>query len=515
MIPTFRNTTKPGCPVRTSEIAEYDPVRADFASAQAEEEEELDCTKSPTIPPRRPTCSKRLRDFLLTRLPAAASDRALWLLLGYLLLDPRFDKGDGRILLCANILAAVEGQLPQWRSRNYKAWRILQRLKKEVLPDFEWLPFDQNSKRCRRVGRLGLPEDVARALEEEWRTPAAQMERWVYYDTGAVYNRRSRCIQREEARTAAQKLRASAEATERVLRYMNGLDPNRFTRILKHVPEALDYALGIEEVSKRHKAIAAIRAIEEQPQPFYQPSRGGQAVRVFPSTVGLLSVKSAIRRILTQDWMEFDLRASQFAINAVLWGNGYLVDLLLSGKDIWEMFYSHLCIDPRSTDLPRVKKVLKSCCYAVHFGKSAQKVAGELNNSFLSSVVQDAGERFICHPVISSVLKHREREMKLIEAQGGAEDCFGQWLRHRQTKGSDTNIRSILALRAQALELKLLLPVFDLAEGTDEFDVILFQHDGFTAAFRDESKRDRWKCRIQEAVAEEAQQHGVPTYLVA
>jgi hypothetical protein len=71
----------------------------------------------------------------------------------------------------------------------------------------------------------------------------------------------------------------------------------------------------------------------------------------------------------------------------------------------------------------------------------------------------------------------------------------------------------VLAQLAQSCELKLLHPVVQLAETTDQFSIMLWLHGGFHVDFRDPSKAARWKARIEQAVQEEADRLGVATSL--
>ena len=72
--------------------------------------------------------------------------------------------------------------------------------------------------------------------------------------------------------------------------------------------------------------------------------------------------------------------------------------------------------------------------------------------------------------------------VKLIEQEGKATTCFGKEIKviremfHDENKKITyprTNARNILAEQAQAYEMKLLLPILDLAKKTDEFRMLL------------------------------------------
>lgn len=73
-------------------------------------------------------------------------------------------------------------------------------------------------------------------------------------------------------------------------------------------------------------------------------------------------------------------------------------------------------------------------------------------------------------------------------------------------------VRSALACQAQAMELELLFPLFELAKRYPrDFQVMLHQHDGVTICF---SRRvEQWKERIEKAVAARAKELDIHTYL--
>ena len=71
----------------------------------------------------------------------------------------------------------------------------------------------------------------------------------------------------------------------------------------------------------------------------------------------------------------------------------------------------------------------------------------------------------------------------------------------------------MLAQISQSVEMKLLLPVIDLAMTTKDFRVMLWQHDGFSVSFHSKGRKERWIRRIKQVVQEEADLRGIPTGL--
>ena len=84
---------------------------------------------------------------------------------------------------------------------------------------------------------------------------------------------------------------------------------------------------------------------------------------------------------------------------------------------------------------------------------------------------------------------------------------FGSYERRREAA------RKALAQQAQAVELLLLMPVYELASETDQFTVMLYQFDGVTVKYRDRRTCAYWHERITSAVADAAERERVQTRL--
>jgi len=96
-------------------------------------------------------------------------------------------------------------------------------------------------------------------------------------------------------------------------------------------------------------------------------------------------------------------------------------------------------------------------------------------------------------PIVHAMWEAREAQLEKISNDGGAENCFGRWVAipdkwHERQKRYFPNSRSVLAQLAQAWELRLLLPVLELARTTEQFTIMLWLHDGFYVDFRDQNR---------------------------
>lgn len=124
----------------------------------------------------------------------------------------------------------------------------------------------------------------------------------------------------------------------------------------------------------------------------------------------------------------------------------------------------------------------------------------------------DLGKKFLEHPLMKAMFQRRNSKMQEIRDARRTTTCFGKVLKVTGTKNK-TNLPSILAEQAQALEMYLLLPVLDLALTTEDFYITCWQHDGFYVNYINKSKEERWKKRIVDAVDKRARELDVSTYL--
>jgi len=59
--------------------------------------------------------------------------------------------------------------------------------------------------------------------------------------------------------------------------------------------------------------------------------------------------------------------------------------------------------------------------------------------------------------------------------------------------------------------MKLVYPAFEIADKTEDFKIMLFQHDGFSVFFCPE--KERWRTKIKEVIDSNAKKLGIPTWL--
>lgn len=148
---------------------------------------------------------------------------------------------------------------------------------------------------------------------------------------------------------------------------------------------------------------------------------------------------------------------------------------------------------------PTMKEALYACCFGMSRAKLRALVAdGSRTNSGLGAGAADA---FMGHALIRELLDGRGRAMKKVAEEGGVRDAWGRWYAakswgeirgEKAAKEAGGTLEeppgekryahhALLALQAQSWELRLMLPLFEVAEETPHVMALSWLHDGMVA----------------------------------
>lgn len=469
-------------------------------------------------------CSRTFREAILNEYPALRKSRSLCRLFAYLVFGTWRCAHTNNLMIPAEVLAHLEEHENLFQHGNYKGKEFLTRFSEQVAPikysESVWF-----AGRCRTVRWVNWSPDVWRAISQEradrqrrLSNPSSVNNDRVFFTSGRSVTGHSIRTQRETLRQEA--MRRSTDAgcsdAERLLFYLNSQSSNRYTKMLANLDAALSAALHIQDTRARNHAIDTLLTIQEQPLPFYQASPRGRTVRIFPLTTSLLTLNSYVRKVLTPDWIDMDLKNAQAAIISQDWQIPTLQDFLdkslSGGQSLWTYLLTNLNIEEPRHGL--LKPALKDALYATVFGSTERNVCWHLTHN---SREEGLGRRFLDIPIMRDILVARERRMSEIIDKGGATNIYGDWISLPPENIPEDGVRSVLAQCAQAAELKLMAPVVDLAIGQkgkkSGFDIMLFQHDGMSVVPRKKEDEKHWILRLQQAVDEQANRLGYKTRL--
>jgi hypothetical protein len=449
----------------------------------------------------RRTCSDKFRNEVAYTYPGLFLRKSYWRMMEYILFGTYRDEDDKSCLVIdSDTLARIEGKTDDFKEGNYCGEIFLSSFSKEVLP-ISWSRWNYKEGKARVLYPVHLPDNIKEARKKELSEKWAGEKR-VYFIDGSTYNRSKAIKEREGMKLEALSIQHCAGNIDArdILGYLNNLPPNKFTSICTNMPAA--YAklatMDLKEETVIHQ-ILVLRAINDQAQPFYQPSSRQKTVRVFGLNESMLQLKKDIRRALTPDWIDFDLSYAQVAINAMLWKVEEVQKFLRSGENLWKSLFAHLVL----TFNVDTKKILKQALYSLCYGMGKRNI---VKNYFSSGHLVGLDESFFSHPVIKALYNAREIKIKEIQQKRGEYDIYHRWI-----SLDDNNIRSILSQLAQAVELKIIHAAYELAKSTDQFDIVLHQHDGFSVSVRNYARRQLWAERIEQALLQEIDRLGVVT----
>lgn len=445
----------------------------------------------------RKTVPAPFRDVIANEYPGLGNNLSYWRLMQVLLFTNFFDEKTDKPIVSQGQLARCENKLHELESGNYVGATLLNAFKRDVMPKFKWSEWSAVSGHS-RVATPHWTEATKLALDKlrrgVWREAPVVM-----FDSGKPFNRTQKEKIIEEQKQEAVMCLAKAEPrVQFLLEYLNGLPTNKFSLLVENMSAAEKVVEGIKNETIQARQQNVLRAIEECVKPLYRPSRKGQTVRIFTIGASLAFLKKDVRHALTKGWTEADMISSQLAICAKLWSVDAVTKFLESGVSVWQYLEANTAAK---------KDAIKEALYSLMFGQVASKIEARLD----LKVGKGEGKRFLQKELIKQLYEARQMEMNKILSAGFGDTCFGKriFVDFDSNKKTAASIRSILAQQAQAVEMDLLLPVVKLAVESNQYDVLLWQHDGFSVVFRDKQRKELWKSRISKAVEDKAAEYGI------
>lgn len=441
--------------------------------------------------------SKTFRNILQNYYPQLGRNKSYWKFLGYLMFGSLTDEKSGKLVIPSKTLATLEGKKKEFKDRNYLASDFLERFCKDV-HSFKYSKWSYMEGLARIVTENEWSQGIKEAIEAE-RNKEWKNEDQVYISTGAKFTKKSQYQKRQEDKTEALELMSEAGCPEAkdLLNYMNNLNPEIFqNKVLQNIFSAFEVARTLPN-GKADRQIDLLNAVVIDCQPYYQPSKA--TVRIFPYNENLLGLKKEVRKTLTTGWLECDLKSAQLAICAKTWDVPEVQQFLMEGGSIWNSLFEHF--DLVKDD--EIKAILKEALYATMFGAGARKL-----DEILKPLGSGSLSKFLSHVVVNAMWKARKEQLELIKENNGAVNCFEQFLSRKQFK-----MKSILAQLAQSYELALLYPVLQLAKETKRFQIVLWQHDGFSVHITKKSDQERIIRLMKRAVQYQARKLGIITEL--
>lgn len=454
-----------------------------------------------------PIVSRRFRDAVLRLYPGLRDRRQSMALFALLCFGTSPDRWfpNADVLSHTAVLDAV-GLDESTSSREFQSGKLIERLRADVLPDLDVVPHEFRIGKARIVWNVGFSPAMEVLLRDELVSFHRSTSRVGFVSGRRCTSSVARKLIAEDARrvqTLISKLGVVPPA-DRIVRYMNGVSERLFEQCTRrNRGAALKVAAGLPQ-DRALRALRILRAIQLQPKPFYGPSRVGRTLRVSALGQCIQRLPNEVKGSLLAGWTHFDLRSAQLAIVARDWQLDELCAWLAEPKNnIW----SELCGVFPSHAPASAKPIVKEAVYAICYGASRRRIIATLRAGL---GIDDAGaSAFLRHWIVRGILERRREILRGLAAGHEFADAFGRKLVAADAKTA----RSAVAQHSQSQEMQLLLPAFALAERTNDFRIVLWEHDGFSVHFY--RREERCIERIVDAVNTECHRLGYPTELVA
>lgn len=410
-----------------------------------------------------------------------------------MLVDDLSREGEDEIILHGARVAAAMERENEYRAGNLRGddatGLFLSRFRDHVLPGLRWKKAVWYANRARSIARDDLRALIPERLIEHWRceraTDARDIHQRVYLSTGTPYGKDTRYREgkRRERILDPYEKEAPNRVARMVYRLMRSLPSQQITRLVK--ADSYGKALRVaESLNPEARAFALATLHQLAVHPWQNYGFSAHSPRVWGQGLHLAQVHTSVRRAFLSDSIELDLSSAQLAIAARDWRLPKLTDFLGRGGSIWSELI-------RFTGLPNSsasKKALKEGTYGLLYGAGERRVSDDIQSTYMAltgvKLPAEKASRVIGHPFLQEALKRRNELLDSIREQGGAPNCFGQWVSEGKSYGGDCS-RSVLAQVAQARELWLLEPLIEacLDEAqcaNSRFWVTLWQHDGMS-----------------------------------
>lgn len=432
-------------------------------------------------------------------------------------------------------LAWIEQKEGLLRDHRYVAETFLHRYQEETGHRFTYCEAKCHTHTPRMVSNPTINDAALQALAADFAVPPSQT---VDFVTGHRFTRQHAAAKRQRLHQHAVARRAPYLETNLLLDHLN--EPASSTRgydgcrrggvagsrqallrqaLERHGPEAVKVALAHKNPTSQTRSLGILLAMRAQPLQHYSGSRKERTRRAFPSHVGVGILPRPVASELLRDFYDFDLRHAHLAIAARLWDVPEVTTFLEQGGHFWGELLAHFGWPNDSIH----KDPIKTAIYAIVYGardRNLPRLLWEEHKGHPALEVlglRPFVKHLRNHPLVDALCCGRDRRLAAIQAQGGAFDCYGEFIGipdEEDRKGRlRPNLSSVLAQEAQAMEFAIASAVLELAQTTAQFTLVHWAHDGFVVHIRDPHRAELWIKRITACVNDRAADYGVRTEL--
>lgn len=436
---------------------------------------------------------------LVSAYPILTKNKGYALLMGHILFSTFTCESTNKPVVPAKFLAKIEGKA---YTHSYLARAFLDAFSAECM-HIEYSTWKWTNASARTIVSYSLDRNLTELYIAELRM--AKKEKCVLLSTGEIVTPKvKQCVNERLIAEATDILKVSTNADAcAIASYLNNLPQNSFTDLTKNIACSMCEAQKLSDESRQYNINLLNDIVNLVHKPVYAPSQKGNTVRLFPINSSLSQLTKSVRRAYLKGCTEIDICHAHFSINSTLWNMPIVQEYLATVGDIWQDL---VCWVRGEHDFENVKSELKTTIYAIFYGANLATVRKIANNRLTAYGIKNGGTRLFKHCIVQCVVGAREAQLSAIERAGGANDCYNRFIAISDSVDS----KSVLAQQAQAIELKIMRKVIELAESTTDFKVVCWLHDGVTVKFCNDEAKIKYTKKIINAIENHSAQIGFP-----
>lgn len=491
---------------------------------------------------------KVLRESAIEYAPILENEPCLMALFQCLLFGQQRDESTGQLVIPYAVVFHSFGIDSTCRRDSYRkdnpitANAILTIYRDLVDPAFTASGY-HSSGHARTVTSHSIPDRIFE-IKEQFMEDPGYYDDYVYLIDGSAANRSNLINRRKRRENEAKEhepLIQPPAYISRTRRYLNGLS-HRFGKwndIQQAVPvatkEVRELRCVFNSEGKRDSATNALAVIRDYPKPLYLASDYSPRLKADPYNQ-LMNLKRELRpSFYDEKDVELDLSKAHLAcfvkvaesVELAMPVTKQYLRAHLSGEiDLWEEIAGSFNLKLTAATRKAAKRI-----YAIAYGSSDTEALRQIYNRHaeVSGDPADGFESFhpvLQHPMIKELREVRTKLLEKIEDSGGFEDAAARFipLYRFEHKKPENRSKSVLAYVNASYEQLLISAAFDEAIAEEKwakkkdsrrvrFRIWLYQADGFTVRVTRKRDRKRMIKRLQDAVAEKAQELGILTRL--
>jgi hypothetical protein len=443
---------------------------------------------------------------------------------------------------------AAFGMAPQvgW-NRGLSAAVLLEIYRRKVDKDFRHSGFSHENNKARIITAHGIPTDIITGAKRAMLGPNSE-ESWTYLingmDAGDRNFKGARRKERREKIKDQDPVIEPLESARRIQEYLNGLPQQYFGHgshgnlRREQLVKAAEGAAEFSQERRRDQANRKLIQMRTHPQPLYKYCDRFPRQKADPYNQAMNLPAKLRRPMYTGRDYELDLSKAHFGsyvpvakreglevpileefLEADLKGD----EALLTRGDLWCDIASHLEVEGPM----KPKRSTSKRAYSLVYGKDEGGLPYQLLKEWGRATGEwfDTTERFEAiyeHPLMEELLETRDKLEAIITSRGGLHDANGRFIplsAWDETKKKENRWRGLMSYVNASFEQELMLPIFGAAQAERErdeqtrYEVWLYQGDGVTVRIDRRYAHEPQIARLQEAVADRANELGVPTKL--